>query len=213
LTAIKSPDLKTLLRSPKLSLYAREIQSYLNEETRRREAYYDWLTPDVKAEFINGEIIVQSPAKKRHTDVVANLATLLRTYVDEHDLGFLGAETVLISLTRNDYLPDIVFFTAGHARELSPDQMKSPPPDFVVEVLSPSTEEKDRQLKFEDYAAHGVMEYWLVDPEQQTVEQYLLGDEAPLEVSSMFLASRFARSPQSFFSISVQVSSQTVLNS
>jgi Uma2 family endonuclease len=177
LTAIKSPDLKTLLRSPKLSLYAREIQSYLNEETRRREAYYDWLTPDVKAEFINGEIIVQSPAKKRHTDVVANLATLLRTYVDEHDLGFLGAETVLISLTRNDYLPDIVFFTAGQARELSPDQMKFPPPDFIVEVLSPSTEEKDRQLKFEDYAAHGVMEYWLVDPEQQTVEQYILRDE------------------------------------
>ena len=166
-----------MLCSPKLSLYAREIQSYLDEEARRREAYYDWLTPDIKAEFINGEIIVQSPAKKRHTDVVANLATLLRTYVDEHDLGFLGAETVLITLTRNDYLPDIAYFTAGRARELSPDQMKFPPPDFIVEVLSPSTEEKDRELKFEDYAAHGVREYWLVDPEQQTVEQYFLRGE------------------------------------
>ena len=167
-----SPSLEPLLKSPKLSLYARAIQTYLDEEQEKRESFYDWLTEDIKAEFINGEVIVQSPAKKQHTDVVANLTSLLRTFVDEHDLGFVGAETVLVTLTRNDYLPDIAFFTANRAKQFTPHQMKYPAPDLVVEVLSPSTAVIDRTTKFEDYAAHGVSEYWLVDPEKQTVEQY-----------------------------------------
>lgn len=39
-------------------------------------------------------------------------------------------------------------------------------------MLSKSTKKADRGVKFEDYAAHGVKEYWLVDPRRQTVEQY-----------------------------------------
>lgn len=149
----------------------------LDEESEKREAFYDWLTPNVKAEFINGEIVVQSPAKKRHTDVSMNLSALLRAYVEMNDLGFVGAETVLISLTRNDYLPDICYFGREKAAELEPEQVKYPAPDFIVEVLSPSTAEVDRGIKFEDYAAHGVAEYWLVDPEIETVEQYVLQDD------------------------------------
>ena len=43
-----------------------------------------------------------------------------------------------------------------------------------MEVLSESTEANDRGIKFEDYAAHGVAEYWIVDPVVETIEQYLL---------------------------------------
>ncbi len=43
-------------------------------------------------------------------------------------------------------------------------QSKFPAPDLIVEVLSESTEANDRGIKFEDYAAHGVVEYWIVDP-------------------------------------------------
>lgn len=172
-----SPALKPLLESPQLPAYVREMQRLLDEESEKREAFYDWLTPNVKAEFINGEIVVQSPAKKRHTDVSMNLSALLRAYVEMNDLGFVGAETVLISLTRNDYLPDICYFGREKAAELEPEQVKYPAPDFIVEVLSPSTAEVDRGIKFEDYAAHGVAEYWLVDPEIETVEQYVLQDD------------------------------------
>ena len=54
------------------------------------------------------------------------------------------------------------------------DTLKFPVPDFVVEVLPESTEENDRRLKFEDYAAHGVNEYWIVDPKNEAVEKYVL---------------------------------------
>ncbi len=55
--------------------------------------------------------------------------------------------------------------------------MHYPASDFIVEILSPSTEENDRGVKFVDYAAHGVGEYWIVDPTAETVEQYKLAGE------------------------------------
>jgi Uma2 family endonuclease len=82
----------------------------------------------------------------------------------------------MISLTRNDYEPDIVFFAAAKASGFKSDQHRFPAPDLVVEVLSPSTEAADRGLKLEDYAAHGIMEYWIVDAAAQRVEQYVLSE-------------------------------------
>jgi Uma2 family endonuclease len=59
-----------------------------------------------------------------------------------------------------------------------PDQIRFPAPDFIAEVLSSSTEAKDCGIKYEDYAAHGVGEYWLVNPAEQVVEQYILHGES-----------------------------------
>jgi Uma2 family endonuclease len=63
--------------------------------------------------------------------------------------------------------------------------MQFPAPDFVVKILSPSTEERDRGVKYQDYAAHGVAEYWLIDPEAGTLEQYALqGDHYDLQTKA-----------------------------
>jgi Uma2 family endonuclease len=52
--------------------------------------------------------------------------------------------------------------------------VKFPVPDLVVEVLSNSTEERDRGVKFEDYVVNGVGEYWIVDADESVIEQYVL---------------------------------------
>ena len=80
----------------------------------------------------------------------------------------------MIALTRNDYEPDIVFFSKTKARHFKRSQTRFPAPDFIVEILSPSSVQTDRGVKFEDYAAHGVAEYWIIDPAKKTLEQYLL---------------------------------------
>ena len=49
-------------------------------------------------------------------------------------------------------------------------------PDFIVEVLSPSTKRHDRVTKFNLYQQAGVGEYWIVDPESQTVQVFVLED-------------------------------------
>lgn len=169
--------LDQLMQLPQLPKLYEQLGSKLAEEQRRRELFYDEVSEDDKAEFINGDMIVHSPVKLRHVEVSRRLLFLLMAHVDSRNLGLVAYEKLLVSLTRNDYEPDICFFDAERAAEFAPDQMRFPAPDFVVEVLSPSTEANDRGVKFEDYAAHGVAEYWLIDLEAETLEQYLLDGE------------------------------------
>jgi Uma2 family endonuclease len=166
-----------LRRSPQLPRYVQEFESLLAAERARRERFYAEMAEDQKVEFINGEVFMHSPARLRHITVVRNLSTLLDIYVSRHTLGYVGHEKMLVTLTRNDYEPDVVYFGPAKAQTLLPDQMKFPAPDLVVEVLSPSTAENDRGIKFVDYAAHSIAEYWIVDPDEEIVEQYVLQDE------------------------------------
>ena len=80
----------------------------------------------------------------------------------------------MISLTRNDYEPDICFFKKEKSAKFKEGQKLFPAPDMVVEVLSRSTEKFDRGIKFEDYSFHNMQEYWIIDPRQKTIEKYLL---------------------------------------
>lgn len=170
--------LESLVRSPQLSLYVKRLQEILVSEQQRREEFYRTIKEDDKVEFINGQVIFHSPVKFRHATASQDLFSLLDAYIKTQRLGFVGHEKVMIALTRNDYEPDVCFFVQAKASQFTPDQMKFPAPDLIAEVLSPSTEAYDRNVKFEDYAAHGVGEYWLVDTETETIEQYVLRGEA-----------------------------------
>ncbi len=132
------------------------------------------MTHDQKIEFIDGEVVLHSPARNRHLDVTGCIYKLLHTSVVIHRLGQVKSEKCLCVFPRNDYEPDVVFFGPSKSASLSPDTMKFPVPDMAVEVLSQSTKDRDRGVKFEDFASNGVEEYWIVDADTQNVEQYLL---------------------------------------
>lgn len=170
--------LDRLVRSPQLGLYVDRLTGVLSEERRRREQFYEQMNEGVKQEFINGEVVVHSPVKMRHEGASRGFMELWDAHVRVRKLGYVSHEKLLICLTRNDYEPDICYFRAEIAAGFTPVQMKFPAPDIIVEVLSESTEAVDRGLKFEDYAAHGVREYFIVDPEHEVVEQYLLKGDA-----------------------------------
>ena len=102
--------LQPLLASPKLHLYLKDLRKIIEEEQKKRIEFYNWLTPSVKAEFINGQIVLHSPAKARHILANQNLLVLIKAYTTKHELGQVFAEKALVSLTRNDYEPDICFF-------------------------------------------------------------------------------------------------------
>ena len=179
------PAVQELLNSPKLALHVRKLGDVLAREHKARERFYDEIDEDQKAEFVNGKVIVHSPVKLRHNLITKRVLRLLDLYVETQNLGIVGYEKILVTLTRNDYEPDVCFFSAEKAASFTPDQMKFPAPDLAVEVLSLSTAEQDRGVKFEDYAAHGVTEYWIVDPEAETVEQYILdGERYALQMKS-----------------------------
>lgn len=169
--------LEKVLERPDAFRLMEKMHTALTQEQTLRQHFYEIVEENRKMEFINGEIIFHSPVKKRHNSATLYLAMIFEMYADVHDLGYIGVEKIMISLTRNDYEPDICFFREEVAATFADDQMQFPAPDFVVEVLSPSTEKNDRETKLIDYAAHGIEEYWIVDPDKRTVEQYILEGE------------------------------------
>jgi Uma2 family endonuclease len=125
-----------LLDAPQVRLYLAQVQAVLQDEERQRQHFYATLREDQKAEFINGAIIVHSPVKFRHNEASLDLATLLHAYVSTHQIGVVTHEKVLVTLTRNDYEPDIAFFGAATAASFTPDQLHFPAPDagFAIPI-------------------------------------------------------------------------------
>ena len=167
----------TLRQSPRLCLYYQKIKAILKDEKMKRVEFYSSINEDQKAEFINGEIIIHSPIILRHDKTRDLLSNLLNNYVRINNLGYVGGEKMMINLTRNDYEPDICFWKKEKSSKFKPDQLLFPIPDLIVEVLSDSTKDYDRGIKFDDYAAHLVAEYWIIDPDLQTIEQYVLYED------------------------------------
>lgn len=164
--------LQPIVDSPLLDDYISRLVRLRDDEQLRRARFVDDAPADRKVEFINGSEIVHSPVSLAHNDVLTRLGTLLSAHVRRHGLGSVGIEKLMVSLTRNDYEPDLCFFSSERAAGFAADQRRFPAPDFIVEILSHSTEDRDRGVKFVDYAAHRVGEYWIVDPDAETVEKY-----------------------------------------
>ncbi|MDZ4704045.1 MAG: Uma2 family endonuclease [Saprospiraceae bacterium] len=172
---------ENLLEMPSLPLLLDRLHARLNDEQKRRTEFRSWLSGDVKAEFINGSILMHSPAADDHNEATGQLYRIISLHADLYKLGKVRVEKALVGMSRNDYEPDIAFWRKEVADRFEPGMNVYPIPDMVVEVLSPGKENHkcDTETKFADYAAHRVPEYWIVDPKKKTVEQYLLSATEP----------------------------------
>ena len=155
------------------AVYA-EVKRTLEREQRERDKFRQWLAPDVKAEFILGEVVVHSPATHGHNMAVTRISTILTTYCAFSKQGTSLVEKALVATKRNDFEPDVSVWLQERTKDFTPDLKYYPAPDLVVEVLSKSAEDRDRGIKYKDYLAAGVSEYWIVDHRTERVEQYLL---------------------------------------
>jgi Uma2 family endonuclease len=116
----------------------------------------------------------------RHQRVVKRLVVALDNFVETHDLGEVFVSPFDVLFDEGDYLePDVLFVRKDRA-DVVTDRGIDGPPDLVVEVLSPSTESRDRGIKLERYRHYGVPEYWIVDPDEQTVEVWVQDQPAPV---------------------------------
>ncbi len=157
--------LQELKKSPDLALLIKEANSILSENNEKRVVFYNSIKEFDKVEYINGEAIFHSPVRLKHSLISSNLSYLLLHHLKTTKLGGrICIEKVMIELTRNSYEPDICYFRKEVADTFTDNQMLFPTPDFIVEILSPSTEKIDREIKFRDYAQHDVKEYWIIDP-------------------------------------------------
>jgi Uma2 family endonuclease len=134
-------------------------------------------------ELLGGRIVMSPPAKWRHSGVNVTLSRLVSQHVSSRRLGIvLDSNGGFDLLSANTVSPDVSFVSNARLRATPPPEEHEKGflravPNLVVEVLSPSTQRRDRTEKSELYARCGVEEYWLVDPELRTVSvRTLTGD-------------------------------------
>src|SRR5262249_34453728 len=112
----------------------------------------------------------------RHQRVTLHLGQILGEY-EQATGGLLFDSPIDIVLSEYDVIqPDLTFFTLERRHLIDMWAATRVPPDLAVEVLSRSTERRDRGRKMELLAKSGVPEYWIVDPAQNTLEIYVLTD-------------------------------------
>lgn len=127
-------------------------------------------------QLIDGEVIIGMPPKLRHQYIVGKVFYLLMTIANQRDGQAFVAPTEVYLDEDNVYEPDVIYLKPDTACR-SEDRGLVGAPDFVVEILSPSTAKYDRQQKYDAYQRHGVGEYWIVDPAYDVIEVWTLGED------------------------------------
>ncbi len=154
-----------------------EIILAVPEVSAKRQMSYEeflaWADEDTLAEWVDGEVIMTSPASMLHQQIVSFLVRLLSIYVEQRGLGIVLSAPFQMKLARSGREPDVLYVAAAHQDRLRRTHLEGPA-DLVVEVLSPESLGRDRGEKFYEYAQAGVPEYWLIDPEAQWAEFYRL---------------------------------------
>jgi Uncharacterized protein conserved in cyanobacteria len=126
-------------------------------------------------EIIDGVLEMMSPGPMTvHQGVSGELFLFLQSCRSEYVM-FLAPFDVILSRT-TVLQPDILMIHRSRIEIVKPHGVEGAP-DLVVEILSPSTRKRDKVVKAAAYAKHRVPEYWLVDPEARTLEQYRLDGE------------------------------------
>ena len=124
---------------------------------------------DKRYELLNGELMMVPAPNMKHQEILGRLHVELHRFVQEHDLGKVYVAPVDVVLSANDVVqPDVLFISRARADRITDANVQGAP-DLVIEILSPSTANRDLEDKHELYGRHGVLEYWIIDPVAETV--------------------------------------------
>ena len=160
--------------------------TFRSEQRLTQQEFFDWVQRlpggDVHHyELIHGRIVMTPPANFIHGGIGAELARRLGNHAKSHGLGRVFDASTGYDLPSGDTLePDVSFVSKerlASAPKLARERFGRVVPDLVIEISSRSTARRDRTEKKAIYAANGVREYWLVDPERSNVTVYHLRDE------------------------------------
>ncbi len=147
--------------------------------TKDRYTYEDYqqLPEGAPYELIHGHLVMSPSPTVQHQDLVLLFASALRDYVRSGPEGKVSIAPMDVRLADDTVVqPDVLYVAPDRADRIQEQEIDGAP-TLIVEVASPSTSHLDAFDKKKLYEAHGVREYWIVDPDTETVEVYTAGDE------------------------------------
>ena len=127
-------------------------------------------TPDDKrCELLNGDLMMVPAPNVKHQRILLRLVHKLGQFILDHELEELLPAPCDVVLSDTDVVqPDLLFVSRAREHAITAENVREAP-DLVIEILSPSTADKDLGYKHEFYGRHGVNEYWVFDPTAETV--------------------------------------------
>lgn len=138
-----------------------------------------WDAPDngKKYEVIDGDLYVSPAPDWQHQLELNRLNIAVSVWGQMHNLGYVvTAPTGVVLDYENGVEPDLLFISHARSHIIARRGVEGAP-DLIVEVLSPSTEARDRGLKLRRYAAAGVDHYWIMDTDGPRIEERVLGED------------------------------------
>lgn len=140
--------------------------------------YLEFTPPDsAKYQLIQGELVSMTSPSAKHQSILLNLVFLLQSYLRNNPVGklFLAPMDVVLGET-NIVQPDLFFLSNDKLNQIQ-DSCIQGPPDFIIEILSPSTAYYDLVVKKKIYEKSSVSEYWIVDPQMETLDVFCLKNQ------------------------------------
>jgi Uma2 family endonuclease len=120
-----------------------------------------------KYELIDGVLYVTPPPNTEHETILARLSRLLETYVAAHGLGLVYHPRAVVRIGGSEIEPDLMVRRPPPRKGM--DWGDLPLPILIIETLSESTRRRDFGVKRDFYMDNGVTEYWIVDPQRETI--------------------------------------------
>lgn len=161
------------------------LEEVMKESPVTYEIYAEMPDDGKRYEVIDGMLELMSPGPTAaHQSISLELIHELRQGCKTDYLIYVAPLDVILSHT-NVVQPDVLMIHRSR-RHIVTSRGVEGPPDLVVEVLSPGSRKRDRLKKMAVYENHGVPEYWIVDPEARTLEQYRLNDRKRFELLELF---------------------------
>ena len=142
--------------------------------------YEDFLLlPDdgKRHELIDGEHYVTPSPSTRHQRISGNLHWLMRSYLEEHPVGEVLYAPYDIVFSNFDVVePDLLYLSYERGKTVITEKHARGAPELVIEIASKGTRKRDETIKRRLYERSGVDEYWVLDPEIDSVRVYRRGD-------------------------------------
>jgi len=141
------------------------------------EDYVLFLADGKRHEIIEGDHYVNPPPNSYHQAVLSRINSQFIELVEKPKLGFVFFAPIDVQLDElNIVQPDLVVILNERKSIITKKNIQGAP-SLAVEIISPGNPKHDRQLKKKLYEKCEIPEYWIVDPESETIEAYLLVDK------------------------------------
>ena len=144
-----------------------------------------WNLPEgQRAELIDGKLYAMAPPNRIHQRLVSRLTQIIGSFIDSNKgTCEVYPAPFAVNLNADDKVwvePDISVICD---KDKLSDQGCKGAPDWIIEIVSPSSTRMDYSVKLFKYRTAGVREYWIVNPMKKAVQTYLFEGE---EDSNLF---------------------------